>query len=190
MVNYQYQPVGRGSLDGDFDEGIYKLSPLKNEDYGSYRETLRDLININWTSLIVIVFSITNAAILAWFLCTTQLFTTKNAHLRLADQFYGLSRAISEGAPWLLNRTITTFPTTLQQIDLNDLGRVFPDDPRRYRTQYFGEISPEDRHLLITPSVRKFLAQYNTYKILTNNLTDIYYCPIQGSGLWHGTMFP
>jgi len=75
----------------------------------------------------------------------------------MPNQFYGLAASgiLKEGgggAPWLANTTVITFPTLLQQVDRKSPGKVFPEDPRRYRSS-FGTLSPEDRPLYVSSSV-------------------------------------
>jgi len=163
MKGGEYQRVARDSFDSDPDSE--ELQPLqlnvdkesRDEEQELLEPTSKQHQTASKPSLIRLrnglftLFTIANLAV-----CLYLLFTQEHPidprTLRMPDQFYGLDKSFDSGAPWLSNTTVITFPTLLQQISQEEPSKVYPDDPRRYRSG-FGTLSPEDRPLYVSSSI-------------------------------------
>jgi hypothetical protein len=164
MNSYSYLPVEQQDANDSLNEGEGDpfLIPSKDDQDLVYDELKEAHTPISskrsssrWTVATVIA-SILNISFLAWVLKNEKVkgYTHMPYPTTLPNQFPSLESIVPQGAAWLSNHIIHAFPSLLQQISYDEPSKVFPDDPRRYRTEDFGTISPEDRHLLVTSSVR------------------------------------
>ena len=157
MRGYQYQPINREPSDSGPDD---ELESTSEDSLGHHPGVIHKYPKLR--HILLALLSCANGALFLWLFYITSSIRSSPTKLRLADQFYGLSKTMPDGAPWLQNTSIITFPTILQQIDLSDPNFISPqaDDPRRYITEYAGIVSPEDRHLYVTRSVSHFYSEW------------------------------
>jgi len=165
MKPNKYQRVPRDSLEGP---QFAELQPLRLADDCSDEPELFKYIEhssasrnswaiFGWDAIRNVVFI--GLTVVDVMVCSVLLFHyfregyhTDPRTLRMPNQYYGLDTTLDGGAPSLSNSSVITFPGLLQQITQGDPNYVYPDDPRRYRSD-FGTLSPEDRPLYVSASV-------------------------------------
>lgn len=97
-------------------------------------------------------------------------------NLKRPSPFIGLEKLRRPTPPE--SRTLLNYPQIIAQIDAQYPNKVFDDDPRRYMS-HTGYVSPEDRRVLITPSVPPFCLLSRSL-VSTDQVfqSDIYHCAI------------
>ena len=84
---------------------------------------------------------------------------------------------------------IVSMPRRSVQVSNIEQTRVFPQDEHRWLSQY-GTISPPDRHVMVTSSVKMSAAGQVPGTHTNPYVADSHYCPIPDNGLWDGALRP
>ncbi|TBU28739.1 hypothetical protein BD311DRAFT_757891 [Dichomitus squalens] len=148
-----YVPLLHSDPDAHYDDGVFENDMQSKESFEQPIITKPHFSRVvYWTCALSLLFSGFNLLILGFKITMPNV--QSSSHLEYASSYIGLdtlykNRTPSQFAP------ITSFPILIAQVNQSDPRAVYLDTHRWSST--FGTVYPEDRRVLLTPTVTTYL---------------------------------